>query len=106
MASLAPVTPGPFANGPAAAPQRDPRYDNAPPLEERLMQEFAEDLEAQGITARIQELVEGAAARRSATAKRSPARSGTCASSPATSRSASATPARSITARCSTPRRP
>lgn len=39
---------------------RDPRYDNQPPLEERIMLEFVEDLESEGITARIQELVESA----------------------------------------------
>jgi hypothetical protein len=33
--ATAPVVPGPFASGPVAAPARDPRYDNQPPLEER-----------------------------------------------------------------------
>lgn len=56
--ATAPVAPGPFA---ASAPARDPRYDNQPPLEERLMQEFAEELEREGITARIGELVDSAA---------------------------------------------
>jgi hypothetical protein len=39
---------------------RDPRYDNQPPLEERIMLEFVEDLEREGLTARIQELCESA----------------------------------------------
>jgi hypothetical protein len=39
---------------------RDPRYDNAPPLEERVMLEFVEELERDGITARVQELIESA----------------------------------------------
>jgi hypothetical protein len=40
--------------------ERDPRYDNQPPLDERVMMEFVEDLEREGITARIQELCESA----------------------------------------------
>jgi hypothetical protein len=39
---------------------RDPRYDNQPPLEDRVMLEFVEDLEREGVTARIQELIESA----------------------------------------------
>lgn len=60
MATAAPVQPGPFATGPvAAAPLggRDPRHDNQPPLEERLLMDFVEDLDAQGITRKIAELV-------------------------------------------------
>lgn len=41
-------------------PIRDQRYDNQPPLEERVMLEFVEDLEREGVTARIQELCESA----------------------------------------------
>lgn len=40
---------------------RDPRYDNAPPLEERVMLEFQEELEREGVKARIDELLAGAA---------------------------------------------
>lgn len=43
---------GPFASGPIskspgpiAAGERDPRYDNQPPLDERILLEFMEDLE-------------------------------------------------------------
>jgi hypothetical protein len=62
MATAAPIAPGPFASGPVAAPAaRDPRYDNQPPLEERLMLEFVEDLDAQGVTAKIAQLVTNAA---------------------------------------------
>lgn len=43
-----------------AEQSRDPRYDNQPPLEERIMLEFVEDLEREGVTARIQELIESA----------------------------------------------
>lgn len=39
---------------------RDPRFDNAPPLEERIMLEFVEELEREGITARVGELLESA----------------------------------------------
>lgn len=60
MATTAPISPGPFS-GSAPAAARDPRYDNQPPLEERVMLEFVEDLEAQGITAKIGDLVEAAA---------------------------------------------
>lgn len=40
---------------------RDSRLDNNPPLEERIMLEFEEELEREGITARVQELLESAA---------------------------------------------
>lgn len=43
------------------APARDQRYDNQPPLEERILLEYAEDLDKLGITARIAELLESAA---------------------------------------------
>lgn len=39
---------------------RDPRYDNQPPLEDRVMLDFEEELERGGVKARIQELVESA----------------------------------------------
>jgi hypothetical protein len=39
---------------------RDQRHDNQPPLEERVLLEFEEDLEAAGITARVRQLVESA----------------------------------------------
>lgn len=39
---------------------RDPRYDNQPPLEERVMLEFEEELERDGVKARVQELLESA----------------------------------------------
>lgn len=53
---------GPFTAG-SSAPfdGRDPRHDNNPPLEERVMLEFEEDLERQGIKARVAELLESAA---------------------------------------------
>lgn len=44
-----------------ATTQRDPRFDNQPPLEERVMLEFEEELERDGIKARVQELLESAA---------------------------------------------
>lgn len=37
------------------------RYDNQPPLEDRVMLEFQEDIEREGIKARIEELVESCA---------------------------------------------
>lgn len=40
---------------------RDPRYDNEPPIEDRVMLEFVEELERDGITARVQELLDSAA---------------------------------------------
>lgn len=40
---------------------RDPRYDNQPPLEERVMLEFEEELERDGVKARVAELLESAA---------------------------------------------
>lgn len=58
------IAPGPFAKAPDAdtpAPLRDPRYDNDPPLHERILMDFAEDLDSAGVTARIAELVDGAA---------------------------------------------
>jgi hypothetical protein len=39
---------------------RDARLDNAPPLDERVVQEFIEDVDRDGITARIAELTEAA----------------------------------------------
>lgn len=39
---------------------RDARHDNAPPLEERVMMEFVEELERDGITARVSELLDSA----------------------------------------------
>lgn len=39
---------------------RDARLDNAPPLDERIVQEFLEDIDREGITARIAELVDSA----------------------------------------------
>lgn len=63
--------PGPFETGPISAPLpagdaplggRDPRLDNQPPLEARVMLEFQEDLEREGVKARIDELL-GSAAR-------------------------------------------
>lgn len=62
--AIAPPRQGPFASAPAAepgpTPSRDPRYDNQPPLEERIMLEFAEDLDREGITRRVQELLASA----------------------------------------------
>lgn len=66
MDSLAPTRPGPFDSGPIArqggdAPAaRDPRFDNAPPLEERILMDFVEDIQREGIEERINELIEGA----------------------------------------------
>lgn len=40
--------------------QRDQRLDNQPPLEDRLMMEFEEQLDADGITARVAELLASA----------------------------------------------
>lgn len=59
-----PITPGPFAGRrveEAPLHPQDPRHGNNPPLEEQVMLEFVEDLEAQGITAKISELVDAAA---------------------------------------------
>jgi hypothetical protein len=39
---------------------RDARLDNAPPLDERVVQEFIEDVDREGITARIAELLASA----------------------------------------------
>lgn len=39
------------------ADARDPRFDNQPPLDERVMLEFEEELERQGVKARIHELL-------------------------------------------------
>lgn len=39
---------------------RDARLDNSPPLDERIVQEFIEDVDREGITARISELLESA----------------------------------------------
>lgn len=41
--------------------ERDPRFDNEPPLQERLLMEFVDDLDREGITARVQQLIESAA---------------------------------------------
>jgi hypothetical protein len=56
---------GPFTEG-SSKPfggdrQVDQRYDNQPPLEERVMLEFEDDLAADGVKARIEELLESAA---------------------------------------------
>jgi hypothetical protein len=40
---------------------RDARLDNQPPLEERLVMEFVEELDAEGITARVVQLLASAA---------------------------------------------
>lgn len=40
------------------AKARDPRFDNQPPLEERVMLEFEEELEREGVKARVAELLE------------------------------------------------
>jgi hypothetical protein len=40
---------------------RDARLDNQPPLEERLVMEFVEELDAEGITARVAQLLASAA---------------------------------------------
>lgn len=42
------------------AKARDSRFDNQPPLEERVLLEFEEELEREGITARVSELLESA----------------------------------------------
>jgi hypothetical protein len=64
MATAAPIiTPGPFAkrdDGDTVLHPQDPRHGNEPPLEERLLMEFVEDLDRQGITAKINDLVDGA----------------------------------------------
>lgn len=39
---------------------RDTRFDNQPPLEDRIMLDFEEELERDGITARVQELLDSA----------------------------------------------
>lgn len=52
-----------FTDAPAwpdSPQQRDSRFDNEPPLEERIMLEFEEALERDGITARVAELLESA----------------------------------------------
>ena len=41
-------------------PTRDPRFDNQPPLEERLVMDFEEQLRADGLTDRIEQLVTSA----------------------------------------------
>jgi septal ring factor EnvC (AmiA/AmiB activator) len=45
---------------PDRQPQRDQRLDNNPPLEDRILLDFEDDLEAAGITARVRELIESA----------------------------------------------
>ena len=45
----------------AKAAPRDPRYDNEPPIEDRIMLEFVDELDAAGITTRVQELLDSAA---------------------------------------------
>ncbi len=42
------------------APARDPNFDNQPPLEERLVMDFEEQLRADGLTDRISQLVTSA----------------------------------------------
>jgi hypothetical protein len=49
----------PWPENPSANPNITMGHNN-PPLEDRVMLEFAEDLEREGLTARIQELVESA----------------------------------------------
>lgn len=58
---------GPFDNGPISSDpgpiesgERDARYDNQPPLEERVAMEFTEELDREGITARVAELLASA----------------------------------------------
>lgn len=46
---------------PTAKASPDQRYHNEPPLEERVMLEFEEELEREGVKTRIQELLESAA---------------------------------------------
>jgi hypothetical protein len=58
--------PGPFETGPVSSqPEplggRDPRLDNQPPLEARVMLDFQEDLAREGVKSRIAELLESAA---------------------------------------------
>jgi len=73
MDDLATAARGPFESGPVtsqpgpvAAGERDARYDNQPPLEERVVMDFMEDLERpgehgeKGIKARIEELLSSA----------------------------------------------
>lgn len=54
-----PAWPG-KGSGDTLSSGRDARLDNAPPLDERIVQEFAEDLDRDGITARVRELTEAA----------------------------------------------
>jgi hypothetical protein len=73
MASTATHRPGPFASGPVTQPgpvesgERDARFDNEPPLEERIVMEFMEDLQKPGeqggpsIAGRIEQLLASAA---------------------------------------------
>ena len=55
---------GPFSEGSSkpfeSGPARDPRYDNQPPLGDRVLLEFEDELELQGIKSRIAELLESA----------------------------------------------
>lgn len=64
METTTKTKPGPFAAGPIAAPDpsaRDPRFDNQPPLEDRILMDFVEDVKREGIAERIDELVASAA---------------------------------------------
>jgi hypothetical protein len=67
MASTDTRQPGPFATGtitsPAvtAEPERDPRFDNQPPLGERIAMQFEEELQKEGLIERAKELAEAAA---------------------------------------------
>lgn len=54
-----PAWPG-KGSGETLSSGRDARLDNAPPLDERVVQEFIEDVDRDGITARIAELVASA----------------------------------------------
>jgi hypothetical protein len=77
MASTATHRPGPFASGPVAEPgpvesgERDARFDNQPPLEERIIMDFMDDLQKPGeqggpsIAGRIEQLLASAAGCRS-----------------------------------------
>jgi hypothetical protein len=68
MATTAPHRPGPFADklpGPVEAGERDAHHDNQPPLEERIMMEFLEELQTPGesgktLLGRIEELLASA----------------------------------------------
>ena len=61
MATKAPIARGPFAAGPIVAPAAPPPRDhNQPPLEDRILMDFDEDCEREGIAERIDELLASA----------------------------------------------